>query len=157
VRSPAVHDLPAQLTTTDPVLAVPRALLDQIVEHARARPLVEQCGLLLGWTAGSLTHATIHEACGNDASEPACRYAIGTHAYLHAERRGRRLGLDVIGVYHSHPEGEATPSQIDAELAWPNTAYLIVALRGRSLSVAAWHLDEQAPGRWLTPMRLRVR
>jgi proteasome lid subunit RPN8/RPN11 len=143
-------------TVETPALAVPRALLEQLLQHARAEPSKEQCGLLLGWTTGSETHVATLDACANQATEPACRYAIDPRDYLLTERRGRRLGLDVVGVYHSHPENEPAPSRIDADLAWPNMAYLIIALRGRALNMAAWYWDQRAQRRGLSPMRLRV-
>ena len=39
--------------------------------------------------------------------------------YLHGEREAARLGLDVLGVFHSHPDHPNRPSEFDREWAMP--------------------------------------
>jgi proteasome lid subunit RPN8/RPN11 len=37
---------------------------------------------------------------------------------------------EVVAIYHSHPQGEAIPSERDiAEATWPDAVYIIVGLR----------------------------
>ena len=48
-----------------------------------------------------------------------------------AQREGRKLGLDIVGFYHSHPDHPAHWSQTDfAEAHWFGCAYLITAVNG---------------------------
>ena len=55
---------------------------------------------------------------------------------LRAEREARKLGLDILGFYHSHPDAPARPSDFDREHAWPWYAYVIAEVRGGVTVVA---------------------
>jgi len=51
---------------------------------------------------------------------------------LKAMKEIRNLGLEMIGIYHSHLETEAYPSAHDVELAYyPEAFYVIVSIRDR--------------------------
>lgn len=70
--------------------------------------------------------------------EPARRFTIAPEAMLAADRAARGRGLEIVGIFHSHPRGDAEPSAFDLERAWPYYAYLIA--RGDDLR--AWRLAE---------------
>jgi proteasome lid subunit RPN8/RPN11 len=55
----------------------------------------------------------------------------------------QRAGLDVVAIYHSHPQGGIAPSRIDiAEATWPDAAYLILDLsNGEAPKVGAWNIQ----------------
>jgi proteasome lid subunit RPN8/RPN11 len=58
-----------------------------------------------------------------------------------------RLGLGLIGVFHSHPEHPNTPSETDRELAQPFFSYLITSVvGGLPTSDRAWRLKEDRSG-----------
>ena len=70
------------------------------------------------------------------------RYWIDPKDLLETQRRARKAGLDIIGVYHSHPDAEAKPSECDRDLAWPSYAYIIVSVRdGSAVDLQNWQLD----------------
>lgn len=72
-------------------------------------------------------------------------YTIATPALLEAERWARGEGLEILGYYHSHPSGSATPSALDLANAWPDTSYVILGMdEGEVSRVRSWRL---APGR----------
>ena len=49
---------------------------------------------------------------------------------------------EVVGYYHSHPDGLATPSSTDRQSAWPGVSYIIVAVKsGRAMEVRSWSFD----------------
>src|SRR2546430_8129940 len=55
--------------------------------------------------------------------------------------RSDRDGLEVIGVYHSHPDHPPAPSAFDREHAWPWLSYVIVGVgQGRAGEVKSWVL-----------------
>ncbi len=59
--------------------------------------------------------------------------------FVRANRSARERGLDVVGIWHSHPDAPAVPSATDAESAWEGWAYLIVSVvRSRSCEIRSW-------------------
>ena len=71
------------------------------------------------------------------------RYWIDPKDMLMAQRSARAEGLSIIGVYHSHPDHPAIPSECDRKLAWSNYAYLIVSVQGgHATDLKCWQLDD---------------
>jgi proteasome lid subunit RPN8/RPN11 len=101
-----------------------RGIVEQIVAHARAEAPLECCGLLLG-TPGRLDVAL---PARNLLASPA-RFALDPVDHFAAVRRARALGVDVVGVYHSHPASAPVPSPRDlAEASYPDFVYVIASL-----------------------------
>ena len=47
----------------------------------------------------------------------------------------------MLGIYHSHPDVPARPSQFDLDNAWPNLSYLIVSVcKGKAVESNSWRL-----------------
>jgi len=71
------------------------------------------------------------------------RYLIDPVSFRRAQERLDRDGLDVIGVYHSHPDHPAVPSTFDREHAWPWLSYVIVGVtRGNAAELKSWTLSD---------------
>lgn len=62
----------------------------------------------------------------NEATDPEQHYLIDPERYLRIESEASGRGLQVIGVWHSHPISAAVPSATDVAQAWPDWHYLIV-------------------------------
>ncbi|MEM8613686.1 MAG: M67 family metallopeptidase [Cyanobacteria bacterium P01_H01_bin.105] len=70
------------------------------------------------------------------------RYWIDPKDLFETQRQARADGLNIIGVYHSHPDAEAIPSECDRDLAWSTYAYIIVSVRhGIAVDLQNWQLD----------------
>jgi len=67
----------------------------------------------------------------------------GQETYPH-ECCGALVGRgELLGFYHSHPDHPARPSQYDLDHAWPNFAYIIVAVaQGAAADMTVWFLKE---------------
>jgi proteasome lid subunit RPN8/RPN11 len=62
---------------------------------------------------------------------------------LIAMRDARDRGMDIIGIYHSHPDHPASPSECDRQLAWPQYSYVILSIeRGEVRELYSWQLDD---------------
>lgn len=71
------------------------------------------------------------------------RYWIDPQDLLKAQKQARDRGLQVIGIYHSHPDHAAIPSETDRILAWAEYSYLIVSVQqGNSVAARSWQLNE---------------
>ncbi len=57
------------------------------------------------------------------------RYSIDPKEFLIVESAGEARGLEVVGIYHSHPNAPAKPSQFDTARAWPNLSYVVMEVR----------------------------
>lgn len=70
------------------------------------------------------------------------RFFIAPSAMLKAMKQGRDRHLTIIGIYHSHPDHPAIPSECDRALAWPQYSYIIVSLcQGKVKDLRNWSLD----------------
>ena len=99
------------------------AIATLIAESARTAPL-ECCGLLLG-REGRIEEA---RTADNVADDPARRFEIDPAALLRAHREARTGGPELLGYFHSHPNGHPLPSATDCEHAsGDNRIWAIVA------------------------------
>jgi proteasome lid subunit RPN8/RPN11 len=70
------------------------------------------------------------------------RYAIDAIAMVKAQQYARGKGWDIIGIYHSHPDHLAVPSEWDRAWAWPQYSYVIVSVQnGTAHDLQSWILD----------------
>jgi len=104
----------------------------------------EACGLMGGKTEGQRTMVHQLVALPNGRSDSARnRYLIDPEAFRRAQKTLDGEGLEIVGVYHSHPDHPAEPSAFDREHAWPRLSYVIVAVTaGRSSDMKSWRLSD---------------
>ncbi len=108
-----------------------------IVHHALADVPCEACGLIAGH--GYRAEAIIPAA--NAAADPLHHYEIEHRALVQAMFEIEHSSLSLIGIYHSHPNGDPIPSQTDiAQAAYPDVVYLIVGLRGGEPRLSGWRI-----------------
>jgi len=100
----------------------------------------ECCGALVGRDG----RADAAVALPNTTEEgPRRRFLVRASDYRLAEQRAGELGGELLGFYHSHPDHPARPSQFDLDHAWPNFAYVIVAVAAaRSTDMTVWRLKD---------------
>ena len=115
------------------------------MNHARSTYPEECCGLLIGRNSNP-RHVQHTFATRNAAQPPRFkRYSIDPIELIHASNEARRTNLELIGVYHSHPDAPVEPSQVDLDNAWPNFTYIVISLeRGAPRDVGAWSLNAVA-------------
>jgi proteasome lid subunit RPN8/RPN11 len=66
---------------------------------------------------------------------------------LRGENEAARRGLDVIGVFHSHPDHPNRPSGYDLEWALPWYSYVITSVQGgRAVESRSWRLQDDRQG-----------
>jgi proteasome lid subunit RPN8/RPN11 len=114
----------------------------QILKLARASYPKECCGLLAGPPATADRTVTHFFPIQNINVERARdRYQMDPREQLAVEKEARRKELEVLGVFHSHPDHPAEPSGTDLAQAWPGYAYVIASVQADSVSTArCWEL-----------------
>jgi proteasome lid subunit RPN8/RPN11 len=129
-------------------LRLPAALAGELAAAVETGYPVEVCGLLLGAVDGASTEVAAIRGAGNLARERARdRYELDPSDLLAAELEARRRGLDVVGVWHSHPDHPAVPSAPDLAAAWEGWSYVIVPVAaGRAGAPRSWRLEKNSGG-----------
>jgi len=125
------------------------------MNHARSTYPEEYCGFLLGRDSDTRIAGRVLSAQNINRSSRKNRFNIDPMELIRADEEARRANLDLIGIYHSHPDAPAQPSQIDLENAWPKYTYLIVSMQnGEPKDIAAWTLSEDRSTFHLEDMRV---
>lgn len=105
------------------LIRVQGEILDRLVDEARRVPEQECCGLLGGRDA---VISAIFPARNALASPSA--FEIAPEELFPLFRQLRLAGLEHLGIYHSHPAGDNSPSPRDIERAYyPEVAYFILS------------------------------
>ena len=104
-----------------------------LVDHARAGYPNEACALLAGPQPGGPVEKTF--TLPNAEASPTF-YVVEPKAQLRAMTEMDDLGLDLVGIFHSHVATEAYPSRTDVKLAaYPDAVYLILSLADQDAPV----------------------
>ena len=111
----------------------------------------EGCGLLLGHSSdGSNEVADIFpvENRWEVEEERRERFHIAPDDMLQAELAAMRQGMDIVGIFHSHPDHPPVASPRDLAWAtWPGYSYLITEIReGRPRKSRSWQLQSDRSG-----------
>lgn len=136
-------------------IALSESHILSIRTHAEKTYPEECCGLLLGQVTGDVktlvevwptNNAWSAEAEDNWPEQKGLtekrRYAISPADLLKAMKDGRDRSLEIIGIFHSHIDCAAVPSEFDRAGAWPQYSYIIVSVRqGASEDLLSWSLD----------------
>lgn len=84
------------------------------------------------------------DAAGWDEHGAERRFLIAPTEVLAAMKRAMAAGMDLIGVYHTHPEHPAVPSEFDRDAASPGWSYVILSVRnGEVKEFRSWVLSEE--------------
>jgi proteasome lid subunit RPN8/RPN11 len=121
----------------------------QICGHGEAAYPEEGAGFLLG-KANGVSRKVLAILGLDNAREDSARhnrYLITGRDYLRGEQEAERLGLDLLGVFHSHPDHPNRPSEFDREWAMPWFSYLITSVElGSAAESRSWRLREDRLG-----------
>ena len=149
------------------MLYLSEAQFQTIADHAIAAYPQECCGILLGQLLVD-THRQATEIRPTDNAwtpeleveqqsifspgpipgpaethSPQDRFAIDPRDLLKAQKDARNQGWQIIGIYHSHPDHPAVPSERDRQSAWPDYSYLILSVNKRAIADSqSWRLND---------------
>ena len=127
------------------MLNIEKDILAQIHAHGESSYPDEGAGFLLGSDSGKDRHVTQIFSTENAREDEARhnRYLVTPEDYLKAEITADKLGLSLIGVFHSHPDHPNRPSEFDREWAQPFFSYVITSVNeGKAVESRSWRLVE---------------
>ena len=122
------------------MLTIKKADLQSVNDHCLAGYPNESCGMLAGKN-GRVEKVYLMQ----NAKPGPDYYEMEPEEQFRVMKDIRDSGLDMIGLFHSHPAGQAYPSNVDVRNAyWPGTelpnypdaVYVIISLMDRSKPVA---------------------
>jgi proteasome lid subunit RPN8/RPN11 len=121
------------------MIRLPRPIYDAILKQARSQMPDEACGYLAGKNGVVEKH---FELTNTDHSPE--HFTMDPKEQFQAIREARTLGLEMIAVYHSHPETPARPSEEDIRLAFDSSIYyVIVSLKDDSGDIKAFKIRDR--------------
>lgn len=103
---------------------------EAMVKHAREVYPNECCGAMLGSIDGDgkLVLAALPLENAFDGAQTA-RYELRPEDLLAADRAARERKMDLIGIYHSHPDCDAYFSKTDLQNSCPWYSFLVLSIR----------------------------
>jgi proteasome lid subunit RPN8/RPN11 len=126
-------------------LFVPKDVYSMMIAQALSEQPNECCGLLAGVREATEGVARVQRIYPlvNAAASPV-EYLSDARSMFEAMRDMRRLSLDVLAVYHSHPTTAPVPSRKDLERNYSEEVMnLIVSLMNAPPEVRAWWLTAE--------------
>ncbi|MCW5874384.1 MAG: M67 family metallopeptidase [Anaerolineales bacterium] len=127
-------------------LTLPVDILEAIHAHGVASYPEEGAGFLLGRVDGEQREGVAIYVASNtrEAAARPRRYLLAPHDLLRAEQVAEPQGLQVIGIFHSHPDHPNRPSEFDREWALPWFSYLITNVQnGAATETRSWRLQDE--------------
>ncbi|MBW4614659.1 MAG: M67 family metallopeptidase [Desmonostoc vinosum HA7617-LM4] len=131
--------------------------LQSIYAHVEDAYPEEGCGIILGDLADEsktvvevmpTENAWNTEAAADFTGDKSLegkrrQYTIAPEVMLQAQKQARNHSLHIIGIFHSHPDHPAIPSECDRLYAWQGYSYIIVCVQnGKAQEVQSWSLDD---------------
>jgi len=133
------------------MIVVGHAQLRQIMDAAEAAFPNECCGLLVGQRGPNGVVEVVRVHASPNLHPQRRRFEIDPGLWVDLSRALGKGPQQIVGLYHSHPEGPAQPSAFDLQAAWgEELVWLIVAVTasgegtaqpGQAVHVTAHILD----------------
>ena len=101
-----------------------------MVAHAREAYPNECCGAMFGSNDGSAKSVAASLRLENAfEGAQAARYELRPQDLMAADRAARQRGMDLIGIYHSHPDCAAYFSETDLKNSCPWYSFVVLSIR----------------------------
>ncbi|MHC4114349.1 MAG: M67 family metallopeptidase [Planctomycetota bacterium] len=131
-------------------LKIPGNIFEQMVEQAKAESPIEACGILAG---KNRTVEKLYKMTNTDQS--------GDHFMMTPEEQFKVVkdirsdSLEMLAIYHSHPETPARPSAEDIRLALtPDVIYVIVSLQNPEPAIKGFLIEDNSVTE--VPVKIKV-
>jgi proteasome lid subunit RPN8/RPN11 len=102
----------------------------QMVEHARAAYPNECCGAMIGSVDDGAKVVRIALPLENAyQGAQRSRYELRPEDLLQADRQARTRSMDLVGIYHSHPDCGAYFSETDLKNSCPWYSFVVLSIQ----------------------------
>ena len=112
------------------MIRIEKTAWEVMVNHARSAFPDECCGAMLGRTDDGEKLVSVAVPLENAYSgEKKARYELRPEDLLAAEKEARRQGMDLIGIFHSHPDCDAYFSETDLKNSCPWYSFVVLSIK----------------------------
>jgi proteasome lid subunit RPN8/RPN11 len=112
------------------MISIERKPWREMVNHAQATYPNECCGAMIGTIEGDVKTVVHALALDNASAGPqAARYELRPEDLLRADREARALKMELIGIYHSHPDCDAYFSETDLKNSCPWYSFVVLSIQ----------------------------
>ncbi len=121
-------------------IKINKQIIKDITNHAKALKPIECCGYLAGKN-GEITT----QFCMTNIDNSPEHFSFDPKEQFQVVKEARANNLDLMAVYHSHPETPARLSEEDIRLLNdPNMIYIIVSLMIKKADIKAYKILKQS-------------
>ena len=122
------------------MIRIPKSIYRDMIAHARQAWPLECCGILAG--KDSLVQKAF--ALQNAERSPV-RFSIAPQDQLIAFEEMEKESMEMLAIYHSHPQTIPFPSETDVKLAfYPDVSSVIISLKEENPVVKAFQIGKEA-------------
>ena len=112
------------------MISIEPAAWDVMVSHAQKTYPNECCGAMIGAIDGSGKIVRVAVPLENAfTGEQGARYELRQEDLLRADSEARQRGMDLIGIFHSHPDCDAYFSKTDLENSCPWYSFVVLSIK----------------------------
>ena len=131
------------------IIKMPANILEQIQANGEEKYPEEGAGLMLGLEDNGIRTVERIIVLDNAREEGVRhnRYLITAEDMLQGEKEAAKQEMNIIGIFHSHPDHPNHPSDFDREFAVPWYSYLITSVHnGKAEESRSWRLVDDRSG-----------
>lgn len=112
------------------MIEIEKRAWETMVAHAQQTFPNECCGAMLGAVNGERKKVKLAVPIDNAyGGAQGSRYEIRPEDLLAADREARAHGMDVVGIFHSHPDCDAYFSETDLKNSCPWYSFVILSVK----------------------------
>ena len=125
------------------MIEIEKSAWDAMVLHAERTFPNECCGAMLGRMQGDRKIVAESVPIANSyGGEQNARYELRPQDLLDADQNARARGLDLIGIFHSHPNCDAYFSETDLKNSCPWYSFVVLSVLNGKFDHAASFLPD---------------
>ena len=123
------------------MIRIPRSIFNRMVEHAKKESPLECCGIL-----GGKNHKVERAFELQNAEKSPIRYSMAPQDQLRVFEEMEKGAMEMVAIYHSHPQTIPFPSETDVKLAFylEMTSIIISLKEEENPVVKAFRIGKEA-------------
>jgi proteasome lid subunit RPN8/RPN11 len=128
------------------MIAIQPLPLEEMKAHAQAVFPNECCGFMYGNELPDNTRmiSSIRIVTNSKDGDQRRRFEISGKDYMQAEKYAAMNDLSLLGIFHSHPNHPAIPSEHDRVAAQPFFSYIIISILQAGVDhIRSWRLNDE--------------